>query len=248
MTRYVFRIAEAFTPQTIPMARLGEYVVEYAKLLGETKDVHFDGIIDRSVGLVAVIEDQSVRRVAMRVDAVRRGDGPDDATRAMKRLDDMLAIDSAVGELLRDGEKIIAFPGRNRPERQFFGPFTQTGGLEGEVIRVGGQDDTIHVHLRDGEQIYTSCITSPEVGRRLGHYLLGPTVRLLGEGRWVRFPDGQWELRQFRIRDFEILEDVSLPEVVSRLRAVKGNEWAAVAAPIDTLLDERGGRERDQPH
>ncbi|MER8482600.1 hypothetical protein [Mesorhizobium sp. M1322] len=248
MTRYTFRIIESFTPETIPMVRLGEYVVEYAKLLGEIKDVHFDGIVDQSVGLVAVIEDQSATRVATRVNAVKRGDGPDDATRAMKRLDDMLAADNAVGELVLDGAKIIAFPGRNRQERQFFGPFTQAGALDGEVIRVGGQDDTIHVHLRDGERIYTSCVTTPEVGRRLGHHLLGPTVRLLGEGRWVRFPNGLWELRQFRIRDFELLEDVSLPEVVSRLRAVKGNEWNAVAAPIDTLLDERGGEERGKPH
>jgi hypothetical protein len=210
--------------------------------------VHFDKVVDQSVGLVAVIDDPSAKRVAMRVDAVKRGNGPDDAARAMKRLDDMLAADNAIGELVVDGARIIAFPGRNRQERQFFGPFTQAGALEGEVIRVGGQDNTIHVHLRDGDQIYTNCVTTPEVGRRLGHHLLGPTVRLLGEGRWVRFPDGQWELRQFRIRDFELLEDVSLPEVVSRLRAVKGNNWASVTAPIDTLLEERGGSERGKPH
>lgn len=248
MTRYTFRIAESFTPETIPMARMMEYGLEYAKLLGETKDVHFEKLVDQSVGLVAVVGEHAVSRVAVRVQAVKRGDGPDDAVRAMKRLDDMLAADNAIGELLRDGEKIIAFPGRTRPERQFFGPFTQAGAIEGEVIRVGGQDDTIHVHVRDGDQIYTSCVTSPEVGRRLGYHLLGPIVRLLGEGRWVRFPDGQWELKQFRIRDFEVLEDVSLPEVVARLRAVAGNEWSSVDAPIDAILAERGDADGSQPH
>lgn len=248
MTRYTFRIAESFSPATIPMARLGEYVVEYARLLGETKDVHFEGIVDKSVGVVAIVEEQAVARVAHRLHAVKRGDGPDDAAKAMKRLDDMLASDNAVGELLLDGANVIAFPGRNRPERQIFGPFTQAGVLEGEIIRVGGQDDTIHVHLRDGDQIHTGCVASPEVARRLGHHLFGPVVRVVGEGRWVRFPDGQWELKQFRIRDFQVLEDVELPEIVAQLRAVKGNEWSNVKAPVEMILDERGNGSGSHRH
>lgn len=248
MTRYTFRIAEAFAPKTIPMARLAEYMAEYAKLLGETKDVHFDRIVDQSVGVVAVVEEQSASRVQTRLHAVERGDGPDDAKRAMKRLDDMLAADNAVGELLHDGDKIITFQGRNRAERQFFGPFTQVGAIEGEVIRIGGQDDTIHVHLRDGDHVHTACVTTHEIGRQLGHHLLGPIVRVLGEGRWVRYPDGQWELRQFRIRSFEVLDDDDLPTLVSRLRAVPGNKWDEVSKPVELVLDERGGRDRSQSH
>ncbi|WP_442580564.1 hypothetical protein ACSBOB_00735 [Mesorhizobium sp. ASY16-5R] len=248
MTRYTFRITESFTPTTIPMARLAEYMAEYAKLLGESKGVHFDRIVDQSVGVVAVVEDPCAVRVQIRLHAVERGDGPDDAARAMKRLDDMLAADNAVGELLHEGDRIIAFPGRNRAVRQFFGPFTQVGAIEGEVIRIGGQDDTIHVHLRDGDHVHTACVTTHEIGRQLGHYLLGPIVRVLGEGRWVRYPDGQWELRQFRIRGFEVLGDDDLPTLVSRLRAVPGNKWDEVSNPVETVLDERGGNVRSQPH
>lgn len=240
MTRYTFRIADSFTPETIPMARLGEYMVEYARMLGEPGEVHFEHIVNKSVGLVAVVEEQSLSRVETRIRAIGGGNGPEDGMKAMKRLDDMLASDNAVGELLRDEVQIIPFPGKTRERPVSFGPFTQVGTIEGEVVRVGGQDDTIYVMLRDGDRIFSGCVTTREVGQRLGHHLLGPIIRAHGEGRWIRHADGEWEMKSFRIRDFDVLEETSLPEVVARLRAVKGNGWAEVDSPIDTILSERG--------
>jgi hypothetical protein len=52
-----------------------------------------------------------------------------------------------------------------------------------------------------------------------------------------------WELRSFRISDFEVLDDAPLLEVVGKLRKVKGSDWSAVPDPVRTLLAERLGDE-----
>lgn len=240
MTEYIFRIADSYTPRDMPMARLAEYMAEYAKLLGEIGDVHFRTIVDASVGLAAIVDKAAVPKVDERVRAASHGAGSEEALRAIGRLDEMLAADNAVGELLREGAQVIPFLGKNRPRPVTYGPITQEGTVEGEIVRIGGIDDTIHVTLRDAATIYSGCVASKAVARRMAQHILGPVVRAHGVGKWVRHPSGHWELKSFRIRDFDILEDTSLMDAVARLRAVAGNKWADVRSPIATILDERG--------
>jgi hypothetical protein len=54
--QYRFTIADSFTPDTLPMERLGEYVAALAKLLGERTNVHFLGVEAGSAVLVATID------------------------------------------------------------------------------------------------------------------------------------------------------------------------------------------------
>jgi hypothetical protein len=54
--RYVI---DGLTPETLPMARLADYVREWAVLLGETSHVHFDRVSNGSAVLVAKIEPQA---------------------------------------------------------------------------------------------------------------------------------------------------------------------------------------------
>ena len=49
---YEFHI-DAFTPATIPMARLALYLTELAALFGHTESVHFEKVKKGSVRLVA---------------------------------------------------------------------------------------------------------------------------------------------------------------------------------------------------
>jgi hypothetical protein len=110
MTKYVFRIVDSYTPRDIPMARLAEYMAEFAKLLGEPGHVHFEAIVDASVGLAAQVEEPAVPKVETRVNGVKAGGGAEDALRASARLDEMLAADNATGELLANGAQVIQFP------------------------------------------------------------------------------------------------------------------------------------------
>ncbi|MCX5581583.1 hypothetical protein [Kaistia terrae] len=241
MSTYTLRIADSFSAASIPLARLAEYMTELAKLLGETQHVHLDDVAEGSVLLRAEVDLPAAPAVRRRVIAVRDGIGADEAMRAFSRLDDLLAHDNAVGQLLDgDGAEIIPFPGKTRPIPLSYGPFREEGTLEGEVVRIGGKDSTIHIQLRDGEKVYSGCATTKEIARRLAPHMLGPTVRLYGTGTWERLGDGTWELRSFRVSDFEVLEDVSLADAIAKLRAIPGNEWPSLPNPVETLLDERG--------
>ena len=244
---YHFIISESWHVGTIPMARLAGYMTELAKLLGENEHVHFEGVEEGSVRALIRVEEPAAPKVRERVARVHAGDGPDDAMRAFTKLDAMLAEDNATGHLAAsDGAEIIPFPGKNREPRASFGPFAQEGTLEGEIVSLRGKDETIHVILRDGPVEYSGCETTPDIGRRLSQYFRNGVIRLSGTGTWFRDGDGCWELRRFRIKAFEPLDDTPLTEVVAKLRATPGNEWDQIADPVGTLLAERHGDQEIQ--
>jgi hypothetical protein len=96
---------------------------------------------------------------------------------------------------------------------------------------------------RDGAIIHTGLVCTPEIARRIAPHFYGPTLRAHGAG--VRFRTGAraWELRSFRINDFEALDDAPLLEVVRNLRKVKGSDWGELPDPARALLAERYGDE-----
>lgn len=239
---YQFRIADSYTPATLPMERLAEYMTALARLLGEGAHVHFQAIIPGSVRLKARVDEPAQLKVRERVYAVRDGGGPKDARKAYDALDELLRKDNASGALAGDdGAIIIPFPGRTRSEPLVFGPFRQDSTLDGQIFRIGGKDDTKHVLIRDGAMEFTDLVASESIALRLRHHLFGATLRFHGEGTWFRHGDGTWELKSFRINDFEELEDRPLSEVVASLRKVKGSTWREVPDPIRELLEDRHG-------
>ncbi|TDK37028.1 hypothetical protein E2F50_08980 [Rhizobium deserti] len=242
MNEYKFRIANSFTPETLPMDRLAEYMAAYARLLGETNSVHFQGIETGSAILVAAVDEPAQPKVRDRVKSLRRGEAAGDALKAFDALDEMLRRDNATGELsTNDGGIILPFPGRTRPDPLLFGPIRQEGSFEGQVIRVGGKDETIPVHLRDGAVIHSGLNAKPDLARKIAQHLLGSTLRVYGSGTWYREPNGSWVLKSFKITDFEVLDDDPLEDVVSSLRKIKGSTWGEVPDPVRALLEDRHG-------
>ena len=237
---YSFHIHDSYTPETIPMDRLAEYMSALARLLGETTSVHFDKVIEGSTALVAHVDPPAQPKVWERVESVSIGSAPRDAVKAFHDLDDMLRRDNAYGSLSAPtGALIIPFPGKKREPAQSFGPFRQDGTLDGQVYRLGGEDETKHVHIRDGTRRF-SCLTATEaMAIRLRNYLFGGMLRFSGVGTWVRHSDGGWELKNFRINDFEELYDAPLADVVTKLRAAGPISQDAHAR----LLQERGNNE-----
>lgn len=238
---YRFRIADSYTPATLPMERLARYMAALARLLGEGANVHFIGVEDGSAQLLAKVDEPARPKVRDRLCAVRDGRGPEEARKAYGTLDDMLRADNASGALAGDDAVVIPFPGRTQPEPLVFGPFRQESTLDGQVYRIGGKDDTKHVAIRDGAVEFTKLETSEVVALRLRHHLFGATLRFYGEGIWFRSGDGSWELNVFKIRDFEELDDAPLAEVVASLRKVAGSAWRDVPDPVRQLLEDRHG-------
>jgi hypothetical protein len=237
-SQYRFKI-DVFSVETLPMARLADYLRELAHLLGERERVHFSHLEPGSAVLVSNIEPQAEPKVAERLHRVRQGEGPKDAVEAFKALDAMLAKDNAVAVLISPNpSNVIEFPGRTRPKPVRYGPFREVGTLDGTIIRIGGRDDTIPVWLRSGDVEY-HCIAREDVARRLAPYYLNGVVRVHGSGKWVREENGSWNLQQFDIVDFTVLDDSSLTDVVKTLRTVEGGKWHESDDAIRDVLNLR---------
>ena len=98
--QYRFVIDESFTPDTLPMARLAEYMSDLSDLLGEKPSVHFVRIESGSAVLVQDVDHAAYPKVRTRVQAVKRGDAVPDAQRAYDSLNRRLAADNASGALM----------------------------------------------------------------------------------------------------------------------------------------------------
>ena len=126
-----------------------------------------------------------------------------------------------------------------QPPPLSFGAVNQPGILDGVLIRIGGRDDTVPAHLRDGDVIHY-CNTTEDMAKRLAVYLYGPPLRLQGEGRWERNADGIWSMKRFNIVEFQELDDAPLSEVVERLRGIDGSGWKNIDNPSLELQQLRG--------
>lgn len=206
--------------------------------------VHFVRLEPGSTVLVQTVEPEAAAEVRNRIDAIAEGKAPEDATKAFKALNRYLAADGATGSLRDGGGEVIPFPGRDHPPPLTFGAFNQPSVLDGVLIRVGGRDDTVPVHLLDGEIVHL-CNANRDMARRLAPYLYGAPPRVHGDGRWERDADGDWEMKRFNVSDFEELDDAPLGEVVGRLREVEGSRWKDIDDPLSELERLRG---RDEAH
>lgn len=241
-SRYEYRFCiDAFTPATMPMARLAEYMADLALLLGEPERVHFVRLDEGSIALVQTVDEFAYPKVRKRVHGVQTGDACVDALKAFGNLDRRLAQDNAVGTLSGgEGADVVHFPGRERPMPLTYGSFRQQGSLDGVLIRIGGKDASVHATLQDGDQTWR-CELTRERARELREHLFEKPIRVFGEGRWRRGPDGKWTLETFRVTSFEILDDTPWRRTVDRLRSIEGAEWLTTADPLSELRSLRNG-------
>ena len=236
-TEYRFRI-DAYSPETMPMGRLAQYMAELATLLGERDAVHFRRVTKGSTVLNAKIDREAAPKVRDRVVRVRAGDAPADAARAFGALNKLLRDDNAVGVLRDDSPKgvVIRFPGREIAEEKF-AAIRQQGSVDGIVTGIRGRDDTIHITINSEGQHISGCETTRAIAKQLGGKLFEP-VRLFGRGSWARDADGVWTLVKFKIESFEGLQDTPLSTALAELRALP-IEWGDDA--IRHLDDMRHG-------
>lgn len=235
---------DVFTPESLPMERLAEYMLQFAKLLGEPERVHFVDVEPGSAVLRARVEDVALPKVERRVADASRGQGDVVALKALQSLDDMLAEDNAVGVLLDDGGgEIIAFLGRNRPTPLEYGPFREDGVLEGVIIKVGGKGSSVPIWLQDGDTVYKNCAARRPLARKLAKHYDAGLLRVSGSGSWMRLATGAWLMRSFEIKDFVLLDDAPLADVIKRLHGVEGADWGD--DPLSDLARLRTGKGLD---
>jgi hypothetical protein len=221
---------DIFTPSTIPMSRLAEYLQQFSELLGHEANVHFSKLGKGSLLCKAYAEEQVAPKVRERVASVVDGTAPKPALKAHSMIDDLLAADNGIGGIYSGEEKIIEFPGRRRAIKERIGPVQRSTTLDGQIYSIGGRDDTINVHLRRKDKT-VKCEVSIELARRLAPFFLAGNIRLFGRGDWYRV-DSVWEMTAFTAVDFIELDGCTLGESIGQIRDV----FAGVSG--DGLLSE----------
>lgn len=237
---FEFRI-DGYTPTTIPMNRLAEYMSDLASLLGEHKSVHFVRIVKGSVRLVHAIEYEAEPKVRARIRTVRAGDDQDDESNPIRKLNKRLAQDNASGVLLGPEGKILDFPGKKQFEQPQFGPFNQPGTVDGIPIRIGGESDPVPVHLQEPGLSLHICYASREKAREIAPHIFKTLIRAEGVARWHRDADGKWIRDRFTIHGFTVLEDIPLTQAVERLKGVS-TSMSGIENPLKVLHQLRKGK------
>jgi hypothetical protein len=229
------------SPHTIPMARLAEYLTELSALMGNQKKVHFLRVEEGSLPCVMEIEPTIEPKILYRVKRAAAHKGPQEAIKAQKNLREMLKHDSLSAALKTDnGEIVVNYPLVREKKEETFGPFWQEGSLEGRVVRLGGIDETLPVHLvYEGTQYI--CNASRDIIRQLGPKIWGDPIRVYGRGKWCRDVSGKWVMQFFDISSFEDLSDSTLSDAISKLRAIPDNSLKSIEDPLAMVKKIRSG-------
>jgi hypothetical protein len=212
-------VIDVFNPRTLPMARLAEYLGDLAELFSCKPQVHFIGVDEGSARLLQVVHKSATSKVDRRILMVETRSAKGALRKAFDDLNDKLYEDNAVGKLIRPNGNVLTFPGRDRDQDKTAGPVIEATTLDGEVIQIGGRDETISVYLRDRDKTHI-CTASREQGRGIAHYLFQGIVRVSGTGTYVRNGFGEWERRRFVMESFVPLQIDPLGAVINQLRSL----------------------------
>lgn len=225
------------TPDRLSMRRLAEYLRELSSFYGSEDAVHFDSVKIGSAMLASRVEDGCYAVVLNQVREVASGIGGKKATRAYKKLSDLMLEDRVDGYLKAEGAQIIQFPKGKLLEPPL--RVIKISSVQGRLYSVGGKDATVPVRLEgaDGETLL--CETDVQIAERLAQLLFKP-VRLQGEGEWERRPDGSWRLIKLVISSYTRLEDVGFKAAIEKLKAAGGVKWGDMPSPHSEILESRG--------
>lgn len=236
---YRFEI-DAFTPSTIPMARLAEYVSDLAKMFGNNSSVHLGRIEGGSTVPVVLVDWEAEPKVRARLKAIRNHEAPEEAQQAAKDVDRRLLQDNAKGVVIDPtGSKVLRFCGRENATKLEFGPISQPGVFQGIPIKVGGENDPVPVHLEDGKE-KTIVLAKRSLAKEIAQYLFTSVVRVQGTGRWIRHTDGEWEMLSFQALSFRVIDSASIRKNIEDLRQVQA-EWKKLDDPLGELDQIRRG-------
>lgn len=232
---------EGTSPHEMPMGRLAEYLSELAALLGHKKQVHFLRVEQGSLPCVIEVEQKAESAIYSRVRRAAINKGPKEAVKANSQLRAMLKRDKFSADLKQEtGDVVVSFPLAKDPKQETVGPFWEDGSLVGIVVRLGGIDETLPVHIVY-EGRYYICNASRDIVKQLGPRIWGNPVRVHGKGKWIRNEQGVWELQYFDIYSVEDLDETTLLNAVSKLRAIPNNALLSLEDPLSEMQKIRDG-------
>jgi hypothetical protein len=202
---YTLRIIGSH-PAKLPLDRLALYLAELAKLLGDKEKIHFDKVSIGSAALKVWAEPEAAPLVSKRVTAAVSNSSiaNKEALRALVAINDLLIVDGKRAELKNpEGAVIYPFPGGKKATSMKEMLIDQECSVTGQVIKIGGRDDTIPLWLKDTDGVEYQCtVKGEQLAREIAtHYLRDP-IEVSGKGKWRRTTEGKWVLEQLTVKSW----------------------------------------------
>lgn len=239
---YTLRILGS-APNRLPMDRLALYLSQMAKLMGESSKVHFYGVVKGSAALKAWVETDAANKVSKRISrAVTQNNLADkDALKALENINKLLIEDKTRGELKDpSGAVIYPFSGGNKQDKPRELVIEEECSVSGQVIKIGGRDETIPLLLRntDGTE-YRCTVRGEQLAREISANYLGDPIEVSGKGKWRRTEDGKWTLENLNVTSWTSLSTDwdSAYELMKKLAGT----WSDVPDIEKRCLDIRKG-------
>lgn len=237
---FTFRIS-SMTPESLPMARLIEYLAELAKLFGNKEHVHFMKVVRGSAAPAILVDSAAAPKVHSRLRSASSANPSIELAKTIANLNTLLRDDNAFGDLhAPGGAKIIQFPGKKEVLDDEV-VISEAGSIEGQLIRLGGKDETAHATIEVEPGRWENFALGRSLAKELARHLYGDDIRVFGKGKWRRSTQGGWILDSFTAERFENIGNSDLVQTMRQLCDLQENAWHELDDPLGELQRMRGG-------
>lgn len=235
-------VIPGYTPETMPLDRLIDYLQQMAVVLGDPENLHLIEIRKSSTAPVLRTPIATALAARERAQRVQRGEGTKRQTEAYNRIRHMIRRDAGATvsrerpALLRTPTQVfLEIPAAPKDTGVVEG-LRQFTTIDGQLTRVGGagEDAALQVQQIDG-RVMSGFTAKRSLAKELATLLYEP-VRLMGVGQWYRNEEAQWTLDRMLVQSYERLEDEDVLVTLERLRKLDV-KWPTDA--WDTLAAER---------
>ncbi|MGB0072795.1 MAG: hypothetical protein WBP71_07585 [Terracidiphilus sp.] len=239
---------EEWTPETMPMARLVEYLADLAIIFGHEEHVHLIKVSDGSTQPIFWMHPTIADQAIFRMRRAEKEEGDPKAISAYKRINVRLITDNGRADVVDMKEtdekaKIIEFPGKLEAHRKIRS-IRESASIAGELRRVGGIDKSIHLLIRQPDGAIISVESDEAFAKRLEREgWLFKLIRIHGIATWERDESGTWHLEKFKAHSYdpEPLVDEPFADTIKALRSIPGNKWNDLTDPLGELEKMRHG-------
>ena len=232
-------VVPGYTPDTMPLDRLIEYLTQLTVILGNPSDLHLVGIEKSSTKPVLIMPHHAAVKARHRARETWEGGGSARQRSAYNRIRRMVADDGGKPAVLTSRQiTILEFSSVDLGADQEISSMRQASSVAGELIRVGGDSEFDQILLKEfSGDVVSGCFATKEVAKQLAK-CLHEHVRLHGIASWSRDRRGKWQISRMKVLTFETLENDSLSEAIAEAQAAVG-EWPEDL--VEKLLEMRRG-------
>jgi hypothetical protein len=239
LERFKFTVP-GYSPETMPLDRLMEYLKELSIVLGNPGDLHLVGVEKGSTRPVLAMRHDVAAKARHNAREVAQGGGSQRRRDAFDTIRRMVAKDGGKAAVLRapKGQVILKFPSVEIGQDQVIQYLRQHTSIEGKLMRVGGIGENAQLLV---QELNGHVIAGVSASRPLAQQMapmIYHDLKFSGIGTWHRNEEGKWQISRLHVQTFDPLDESSLEDVVEQLRAVK------VKWPDDALEQLQAMREQ----